>query len=81
MVNQKNSSADKVALGGYILEDCSGSPEIIFIGTGSELNLCVEAAKEFYNSKWCTIKLYCGRVWDAFIIWSDEMGHIHFLRV
>ena len=46
MPNQANSSIEKVALGGYILEDCSGSPELIFIGTGSELNLCVEAAKE-----------------------------------
>ena len=46
MPNQANSSIDKVALGGYILEDCSGIPDLIFIGTGSELNLCVEAAKE-----------------------------------
>ena len=46
MANQENSSIEKVALGGYILEDCSGTPELIFIGTGSELHLCVEAAKE-----------------------------------
>ncbi len=49
MPNQVNSSIEKVALGGYILEDCSGIPEIIFIGTGSELHLCVEAAKELSN--------------------------------
>ncbi len=49
MPNQANSSIDKVALGGYILEDCLGTPELIFIGTGSELNLCVEAAKELTN--------------------------------
>ncbi len=46
MPNQSNSSIEKVALGGYILEDCTGTPELIFIGTGSELNLCVEAAKK-----------------------------------
>ena len=46
MPNQANSSSEKVALGGYVLEDCSGTPEIILIGTGTELNLCVEAAKE-----------------------------------
>ncbi len=45
MPNQANSSIDKVALGGYILEDCEGTPELILIGTGSELNLCVEAQK------------------------------------
>ncbi len=49
MPNQANSSIEKVALGGYILEDCNGTPELIFIGTGSELNLCVEAAKELTN--------------------------------
>lgn len=46
MPNQVNSSIEKVALGGYILEDCAGTPELIFIGTGSELHLCVDAAKE-----------------------------------
>ncbi len=45
MVNQQNSSVEKVALGGYILEDCDGAPELILIGTGTELDLCVQAAK------------------------------------
>ncbi|WP_269607236.1 transketolase [Prochlorococcus marinus] len=49
MPNQRNSSSDKVAFGGYVLEDCEGTPELIMIGTGSELNLCVEAAKELKN--------------------------------
>ena len=49
MPNQVNSSIEKVALGGYILEDCPGTPELIFIGTGSELHLCVDAAKELTN--------------------------------
>ena len=46
MANQSNSSIDKVALGGYVLEDCEGTPELILIGTGSELDLCVQASKE-----------------------------------
>ncbi len=46
MANQTNSSIEKVALGGYILEDCNGDPELILIGTGSELDLCVTAAKK-----------------------------------
>ena len=46
MPNQENSSVDKVALGGYILEDCDGTPELILIGTGTELDLCVQAAKQ-----------------------------------
>ena len=46
MANQANSSIDKVALGGYVLEDCDGTPELILIGTGTELDLCVQAAKQ-----------------------------------
>jgi transketolase len=46
MANQANSAIDKVALGGYVLEDCDGTPELILIGTGTELDLCVQAAKQ-----------------------------------
>lgn len=46
MVNQANSAADKVAKGGYILEDCSGTPDLILIGSGTELDLCVKAAAQ-----------------------------------
>ena len=46
MPNQENTSSEKVALGGYIVSDCEGTPDLIFIGTGSELNLCIEASKE-----------------------------------
>ena len=46
MANQANSSIEKVALGGYILEDCDGTPDLILIGTGTELDLCVQAAKQ-----------------------------------
>nr|YP_002049114.1 transketolase [Paulinella chromatophora]ACB42904.1 transketolase [Paulinella chromatophora] len=46
IANQANSSIEKVASGGYILEDCEGLPDLILIGTGSELDLCVQAAKQ-----------------------------------
>jgi len=46
MVNQANSSIEKVAFGGYVLEDCAGTPDLILIGTGTELDLCVQAAKQ-----------------------------------
>lgn len=35
-----------VSKGGYVLTDCSGQPELIFIATGSEVELAVNAAKE-----------------------------------
>ena len=46
MANQQNSSIEKVSLGGYVLEDSDSSPDLILIGTGSELDLCVKAAKQ-----------------------------------
>ncbi|WP_375276655.1 transketolase [Alteromonas australica] len=33
-----------IAKGGYVLKDCYGTPELILIGTGSEVQLAVEAA-------------------------------------
>ena len=42
---EKYASADGVAKGGYVLGDCEGEPEVILIGTGSELPL-VAAAHE-----------------------------------
>ena len=37
-------NSGKIAMkGGYILEDCEGAPEVILIGTGSEVELCVKA--------------------------------------
>ncbi len=35
-----------IAKGGYILKDCQGQPELIFIATGSEVELAVEAAAQ-----------------------------------
>jgi transketolase len=46
MVNQPNSTAAKVAKGGYILEDSDRTPDLILIGTGTELDLCVKAAAQ-----------------------------------
>ncbi|MCP9885677.1 transketolase [Synechococcus sp. ATX 2A4] len=46
MVNQANSSIDQVAKGGYVLIDCDGTPDLILIGSGTELDLCVKAAEQ-----------------------------------
>jgi len=46
MANQANSTAAAVAKGGYVLEDSSGTPELILIGSGTELELCTNAAAE-----------------------------------
>jgi transketolase len=40
------ASIDSVAKGAYIISDCEGTPDLILIGTGSELQLCVRAAEQ-----------------------------------
>lgn len=44
--NLAGSSVDHVAKGAYTLVDCEGTPDIILIGTGSEVSLCVTAAEK-----------------------------------
>jgi transketolase len=42
----KYASAEGVAKGGYILADSDGDPELILMGTGSEIQLCINAYEE-----------------------------------
>ena len=44
--NLAGSSIEKAAKGGYVLSDSDGTPELILIGTGSEVELCVNAAEQ-----------------------------------
>ncbi len=39
------AGAENCSKGGYILKDCAGTPDAILMGSGSELSLCVDAAK------------------------------------
>ncbi len=40
-----HGAASLCSKGGYILLDCDGTPDVILIGSGSELGLCTSAAK------------------------------------
>ena len=66
MANQANSSIAKVAFGGYILEDCAGTPDLILIGTGTELDLCVQAAKQLTSEgkKVRVVSMPCVELFD-----------------
>jgi transketolase len=44
--NLAGSSIEKAAKGGYVLSDSNGTPDLILIGTGSEVELCVNAAEQ-----------------------------------
>ena len=40
---QYENSGKQALKGGYVLEDCDGTPDVILMGTGSEVELCVNA--------------------------------------
>lgn len=44
--NLAGSSMEGVAKGAYAIVECDGTPDLILIGTGSEVSLCVEAASK-----------------------------------
>ncbi|NJO27889.1 MAG: transketolase [Richelia sp. SL_2_1] len=44
--NLNGTSIEKATKGAYILVDCDGTPDIILMGTGSEVQLCVGAAEK-----------------------------------
>ena len=52
---QHEGSGIKALTGGYILSDCEGTPDVLLIGTGSEIELCTGAkellAKEGIRSR------------------------------
>ena len=42
----KYASAEGALRGAYVMADCSGTPEVILIGTGSEVQLCLGAHEQ-----------------------------------
>ena len=40
---QYENSGKNALRGGYVLEDCEGTPDVILMGSGSEVELCVKA--------------------------------------
>ncbi len=50
---QQGRDAEQLAnitRGGYVLRDCSGTPELILIATGSEVTLAMQAAEQLSNA-------------------------------
>ncbi len=59
------TSIEGVAKGGYIVLDCDGTPDIILIGTGSELYMCTEAAEKLEGKKVRVVSLPSWELFDA----------------
>ena len=60
-------SADQIKLierGGYILKDCTGTPEVIIIATGSEVSLAMEAATALTDKKVRVVSMPSSNTFD-----------------
>jgi transketolase len=44
-MKRNQTQVSDIAKGGYILQECDGTPDVILIATGSEVGLAVDAAK------------------------------------
>ena len=68
----KYGSAAGVAKGGYILADApDGKPEVILMGTGSEVSLCVSAYEQL-KAEGIKARVVSMPSWDLFDQQSDE---------
>jgi transketolase len=71
MVNLTGTSIEGVAKGGYIIHDCEGTPDCIFMGTGSELPMAYDAAMvlEKEGKKVRVVSMVC---WELFELMGKE---------
>ncbi|MCA9132595.1 MAG: transketolase [Planctomycetales bacterium] len=60
------ASASGAGQGGYVLSDCQGTPEVILIGTGTELQLCLQAQQQLSASgvKTRVVSMPCQELFD-----------------
>lgn len=63
--NLAGSAIDSVAKGAYTLVDCAGTPDLIVIGTGSEVSLCVTAAEKL-TSEGKKVRVVSMPSWELF---------------
>ncbi|MBE9225831.1 transketolase [Phormidium sp. LEGE 05292] len=63
--NLAGTSIEGVTKGGYIVVDCEGTPDLILIGTGSELSLCVTAAEKL-TAEGKTVRVVSLPSWELF---------------
>ncbi|MEM9940922.1 MAG: transketolase [Planctomycetota bacterium] len=59
------AASDHATQGGYTLLDCDGTPEVILMGTGSEIPLCLSAAEQL-NAKGTKTRVVSMPCWELF---------------
>lgn len=68
---QHEGSGIKALTGGYILSDCQGLPDVILMGTGSEIELCT-GAKEILASEGLRVRVVSIPCMEEFEKQTDE---------
>ncbi|MDJ0687676.1 MAG: transketolase [Xenococcaceae cyanobacterium MO_188.B32] len=63
--NLAGTSLEKTTKGAYTLVDCDGTPDLILIGTGSEVQLCVGAAEKL-SSEGKKVRVVSMPSWELF---------------
>lgn len=63
---RNDEQVDNIQKGGYVLRDCDGTPDLIFVSSGSEVALCVHAAQELEKEgkKIRVVSMPCAPVFD-----------------
>jgi transketolase len=66
LTNLDKSSADAVAKGAYIVSDSDGTPDLILMATGSEVDLCIKAAENLRGEgkKVRVVSMPCWELFD-----------------
>jgi len=62
--NRNAAQIEDIARGAYILADCSGTPDIIVIATGSEVAVAMEVARLMSDKKIRVVSMPCAEVFE-----------------
>ena len=60
----KYPSAEEFRKGGYIIQNCEGTPEVVIIATGSEVWVALEAAEKISENKVRVVNMGCWELFD-----------------
>ncbi len=60
----KYPSAEEFRKGGYIMQNCEGTPEVVIIATGSEVWVALEAAEKISENKVRVVNMGCWELFD-----------------
>ena len=65
--NRSQEQIDNISKGGYVLSDCQGTPDVVIISCGSEVELAVDAAAELSSNgkNIRVVSMPCPNIFDA----------------